>query len=202
MKNTKQILNLIIICIILTVIATFLLIGYEENKLIESKEVKVPKYAVKTLGIENEIQEEVIKVKEDIIKEYKGYEVCAKLEIPKIKLETYILKEFSTKALETSVVKFWGVDPNRIGNFCVAGHNFRNKNMFHDLKKLSLGDRIFISDNDIGKIEYEVYEFYTVFPEDVSCLSQDTNGKIVTLITCTADSKKRIIVKAKELKSS
>ena len=59
---------------------------------------------------------------------------------------------------------------------------------------------ITISDNEIGRIEYEIYEIYKVEPEDVSCLSQDTNEtREVTLITCTNDSKKRIIVKAREI---
>lgn len=202
MENTRKILNLIIVCIILTILATFLLIHYKENKLIESKEAKIPKYVTKSLSIVNEIDEEKVDIKEEIQKEYKGYEVSAKLEIPKIKLETYVLKEFSNKALEISVVKFWGSEPNKIGNFCIAGHNFRNKNMFHDLKKLSIGDRLFISDNNVGKLEYEVYEFYSVFPDDVSCLAQNTNQRIVTLITCTTDSQKRIIIKARQVKGN
>ena len=85
------------------------------------------------------------------------------------------------------------------GNFCVAGHNFKNKNMFHDLKDLQIGDNLFVIDNNIGKVEYEIYNIYKVLPEDVSCLSQETNGeKHITLITCTNNSKERIIVKAKE----
>ena len=68
------------------------------------------------------------------------------------------------------------------------------------MKKLEIGDTFYISDNKIGKVEYEVYELYRVTPEDVSCLSQETNErKEVTLITCTNDSKKRIIVKAREV---
>lgn len=50
--------------------------------------------------------------KEEIIKEYKGYEVSSKLEIPKIELETYILANFSENALNISVTKFWGAEPN------------------------------------------------------------------------------------------
>ena len=66
---------------------------------------------------------------------------------------------------------------------CVAGHNFKNKNMFRNLKNLKIGDTFTISDNDIGKIEYKIYDIYRVKPEDVSCLSQDTNNKKeVTLI--------------------
>ena len=48
--------------------------------------------------------------------------------------------------------------------------------------------------------EEPAYDIYTVEPEDVKCLSQETEGNLeVTLITCTNDSKRRIIVKAKEL---
>jgi len=137
--------------------------------------------------------------KAEVIKTYKGYKVTAKLEIPKIELETYILEEYSTNALNVSVTKFWGTDANQKGNFCIAGHNFIRKNMFRNLKKLKNGDKLYILDNKVGKVEYEIYDIYKVDPKDTSCLSQETNGKKeVTLITCTNDSKKRIIVKARE----
>ena len=71
--------------------------------------------------------------------------------------------------------------------------------MFHDLKKLQIGDNLFIIDNEIGKVEYEIFEIYKVLPEDVSPLDAvTTNEREVTLITCTSDSKERIIIKAKE----
>lgn len=140
--------------------------------------------------------------KEEIIEEYKGYDVCAKLEIPVIELETYVLKNYSTQALNISVTKFWGVGPNEIGNFCVAGHNFINKNMFRNLKKLNIGDKLILTDNTIGKIEYEIFDIYTVIPEDTSCLFPVIDGKReITLITCTNDSSKRIIVKAREVEA-
>ncbi len=149
----------------------------------------------------NEIQT-VTKIypQEEIIKEYKGYDVCAKIEIPAIELETYVLKNYSTQALNISVTKFWGVNPNEIGNFCVAGHNFINENMFRNLKKLNIGDKLMLTDNTIGKIEYEIFDIYTVVPEDTSCLFPIIDGKReITLITCTNDSTKRIIVKAREV---
>lgn len=138
--------------------------------------------------------------KVEIDKTYKGYDVCAKLEIPSISLVTNVLKNYSTSALNISVTKFWGVEPNQIGNFCVAGHNFKNKNMFRNLKKLNIGDRIFVTDEKIGKVEYEIFNAYKVFPEDTSCLTPSiADEREVTLITCTTDSKQRIIVKAKEV---
>lgn len=155
-------------------------------------------------SVQNEItvpiKEEKQYPKEEIIKEYKGYEVCARLQIPAIELETYVLKEYSTQALNVSVTKFWGANPNQIGNFCVAGHNFVRKNMFRNLKKLVVGDKIIVTDNSVGIVEYEVYDIFQVNPKEVDCLDQETNRKReITLITCTTDSKKRIIVKAREI---
>lgn len=111
-----------------------------------------------------------------------------------------MLENYSEKALNTSVTKFWGVNPNEEGNFCVVGHNFVRKNMFHNLKDLEVGDRFWVLDNNIGKVEYEIYKIYKVIPKDISPLEQElTNQKEVTLITCTSDSKERIVIKAKEI---
>ncbi len=157
-------------------------------------------------NVENEIEEnnEVIQKeypKEEIIEEYRGYKVSAKLVIPQINLETYILEEYTEDSLNKSVAKFWGADPNKIGNLCVAGHNApRNKNMFYNLKQLNVGDKLTISDRNIGKVEYEIYNIYVVPPENIDCLSQATEGRReTTLITCTNDSSKRTIVKAREV---
>lgn len=172
-----------------------------DNTLLENKVIENT-----IIDTENKVNENLVSQNKEannqkMISNYKGYSVCGKLEIPKINLETYILKDYSEKSLKVSVTKFWGANPNEIGNCCIAGHNFKNKNMFHNIKKLVIGDRLFITDTNNRKIEYEVYNVYKVQPEDVNCLSQETNSsREVTLITCTNDSVLRIIVKAKELK--
>lgn len=148
-------------------------------------------------GINNNVIEEKQYPKEEILDTYKGYEVCAKIEIPTISLKVNILSNYSKKALNVSATKFWGVEPNQNGNFCVAGHN--TKSMFSNIKKLNVGDTFFITDKEIGKVEYEIFEIDKVVPEDVNCLdSTNYDEKEVTLITCTNDSKKRVIIKAKE----
>ena len=201
MKNKKSNKSRVIINFIL-VILIFGIITYLRIETNSEKNIKqANNYEVKNVVTStNNIKEnEKVYSKEEVIKEYKGYEVDSKLEIPKIELETYILKDFSKETLNISVTKFWGCKPNTIGNYCIAGHNFKNKNMFHNLKKLKRNDNLFIIDNKVGKVEYEVYDVYKVFPEDTSCLEQETNGKKeVTLITCTSDSEERIIVKATE----
>ena len=55
-------------------------------------------------------------------------------------------------------------------------------------------------DSNGKTVQYEVYDKYTVDPTDVSCTSQNTKGqKEITLITCTDDSKQRVIVKARAI---
>lgn len=195
----KKVINIIFILLILGLIIWLGINIYTENKIPKNTLGLYNTVTAQANNTKNEQTQNQI-IKQEIEKEYKGYKVSAKLEIPAISLETYVLETYSTKALNISVAKFWGADPNQIGNFCIAGHNFNKPNMFKNLKKLQIGDTIYISDNDNGKIEYKVYNLYKVLPQDVSCLSQDTQGKReTTLITCTNDSKQRIIVKAKEI---
>lgn len=150
------------------------------------------------LDDENITQDTTINQTEgDILTTYKGYPVIAKLEIPKINLETYVISEYSDQALGVSVTKFYGGNPNEVGNFCIAGHNYITKNMFHDLKNLSIGDTFTLIDTNHHEGMYKIYSVEIVEPDETQCLSQKTEGRIeVTLITCTTDSSKRIIVKA------
>ena len=178
-------------------------IEIEETKKVD-KQVQTSFVSTENANIINEIQEENItqdssysQTEESILTTYKGYPVIAKLEIPKIDLETYVISEYSEQALGVSVTKFYGGNPNEVGNFCIAGHNYVTKNMFHDLKKLSIGDTFTLIDINNHEGIYKIYLVETVEPEETQCLSQKTDGRIeVTLITCTTDSSKRIIVKA------
>ena len=198
MKKKKIIINIFLVC---TIVIVIIWLGIEENKdkkIEEDKQQTNNNYtAEKQEIVMDNVKEEEKEIKqypkEKIEEQYQGYDVCA------ILLQTYILKNYSMQALNVAVTKFWGVEPNQIGNFCVAGHNFPNRNMFYKLKKLKVGDKLFLSDNNVGKIEYEIYDIYKVLPNDVNCLNEETGGKReITLITCTNDSKQRIIVKARE----
>lgn len=129
----------------------------------------------------------------------------AEITIPKVNINYPILKgetgskEETEALLKSSPIEFYGNGANKPGNFCVAGHNYRNEKFFSKILNLDIGDIIEI-EADNKKIEYAVYNKYEVIPEDDSCTNQNTNGKKeVTLITCTNDSKKRVIVKAREI---
>lgn len=157
-----------------------------------------------TENIQN-IEEEEEEKKEEakvmtITHKGKEYETVGKINIPKIKVNYPILSEASVELLKISPCKFYGPEPNEIGNFCVAGHNYKTEQFFSKVLKLVVGDVIEITDVSGRTIKYSVFDKYEVVPEDTSCTSQDTNGKkIVTLITCTNDNKRRVIIHAKEI---
>lgn len=134
------------------------------------------------------------------IQEIEGTEVIGKLEIPKIDLTTYILAETSKETLNKSITKLCGPKVNGVGNLCITGHNYHKENMFGDLKKVELNDKIYVTGTSGNRIEYVVYDIYTVYPKEVECLSQETEGeRQITLITCTTGAIKRLIVKATEV---
>ena len=200
-KETKNVIWILVTILIILIIVTSK-IHIDNKKRVYSNvvadktglEVEEFKNITKT---DNYIDEENNILETQIETMYKGYEVIAKLEIPKIELETYVLSEYSVQALNVSVTKFYGGEPNEIGNFCISGHNFVAKNMFHDLKKLEIGDELLLTDLQNNQVKYVIYDIFNVDPDKTDCLSQKTNGRIeVTLITCTTDSSKRIIVKA------
>ena len=130
----------------------------------------------------------------------KTYNTVGTVDIPTLDVSYPILSETTDDLLKVSVCKFWGSNPNEVGNLCIAGHNYRNNRFFSKVPNLKTGDIIEITDLNNKKFKYSIYDNYTVDPRDVSCTSQLTNGKkIVTLITCTNDSKQRVVVKAKEI---
>ena len=70
------------------------------------------------------------------------YEIVGKIKIPSINVDYSILSETSDELLKVSVCKFWGANPNQIGNLCIAGHNYRNKRFFSKVPTLKVGDII------------------------------------------------------------
>ena len=100
--------------------------------------------------------------------------------------------------LKISVVKYWGPEANKPGNFCIVGHNYHNKRFFSKASNLTNGDTIYVTDRTNTTLEYKVYANYVVEPENLKCTSQLTNGQTdITLITCTQTGKQRTIIKAR-----
>ena len=130
------------------------------------------------------------------------YSTVAVLNIPKLGINYPVLSESTEELLKISLCKFWGPEANEVGNYCIVGHNYKNKKFFGRLNELENGDIVELTDLTGRMLQYEVYDQYIVEPEDVSCTSQLTDGKKeVTLITCTNGGKQRRVIKATEVKS-
>ena len=121
------------------------------------------------------------------------------IKIDKIKLDYPILSDVSDELLKIAPCKFAGPLPNKIGNLCIAGHNYIDNTSFAQIVKLTSGDTISIYGLDGKSVEYHVTEKKEVEGTDFSCTSQFTGGKrIVTLMTCNSIKQTRVIVRAEE----
>lgn len=136
------------------------------------------------------------------------YTIDSKIYIPSLGIEYPVLLgatgtvEETDDLLKTSPTKFHGYNLDVPGNYCIVGHNYRNSKFFSKVPTLKNGDIIEVTQMSTDqKRNYVVYDKYNVDPNDRDCTSQLTNGKKeITLITCTNDSKQRVIVKATEVK--
>ena len=128
----------------------------------------------------------------------KTYDVIANLNIPSLGIKYPVLSSTSTALLKISLNKYWGANPNEVGNMCIVGHNYEDSRFFGKLNKIKKGAIVKITDLTGKTLDYEVYDTYTVGPYDTDCTSQLTKGNTeVTLITCNKDGSKRFVVKAR-----
>lgn len=128
------------------------------------------------------------------------YTTEAILKIPKINIEYPVLSATSDALLFVSLNKYWGPQPNEVGNYCIVGHYYENGKMFGKLHKLKNGDKAELTDLSGNTLKYQVYNKYVVEPTDTKCTSQLTDGrKELTLITCTNGGKQRLVVKLRQV---
>ncbi len=136
-------------------------------------------------------------------KKYKNYTVAGTMKIPSINLEYPVVEEITTTALETALVVLYpnGDNLNMPGNTVIIGHNYRNGLFFSNLKKLSNGAKIYVTDFRGKSLTYEVYNKFEASSTDTSFYSRDTNGLAeLTLSTCTdASNDQRTIIFAKQI---
>ena len=133
----------------------------------------------------------------------KTYDMIGSLEIPSLDIKYPILSTTSEESLKVSLTKYWGGNPNEVGNLCILGHNFKDSKFFGNLLNIEKNAIIKVTDIDGNTLDYKVYETSIVEPEDTSCTSQLTDGHTeVTLITCYYENgnsyaTKRFVVKAR-----
>lgn len=208
-NNIYNLISLVIILVIILVVALIICGKKEEKSIIEvTSTINTEKLNNKSKEVSIDIvgEEEIAEARatlnlqeyENMPREVNGFKVIGKISIPKIEVEKYILEKTTTESLLVGVTKICGPEINKIGNFCIAGHNYGDT--FGWISSLEIGDEIYITDTYDRSVKYQVYEIERVSPYDTSSLSQDTNSeKEITLVTCTLGALKRVIVKAIEV---
>ena len=132
---------------------------------------------------------------------YKGFYTLGSIEIPKTNVKYPILEKVTKRSLETSVAVVWpeNAELNKPGNVVIVGHNYRNGVFFSNNKKLSKGDKIYITDLNKNRIAYTIYNIFETSDTDTKFYNRNTDGKReITLSTCTDDSSARLIIEARE----
>lgn len=128
----------------------------------------------------------------------KTYTVDGEIMIPKLKIVYPVINEKSEEYLKIAPIKLTGPNMNEVGNYCIAGHNYKNDQFFSKLSQLEINDSVKLTSNNGRKVTYWVYDMYEVNENDLSCTNQNTNGKVeTTLITCTTQKQNRLIVKCR-----
>jgi len=193
-KNNKYKKFYLFLFYISVSISMVLIINIFSSHLIKINSTKIAgilksRYNISTLYSSNNVSTS--------LKLYDNIYTIGLIEIPKISVKYPIIETTNNDLLKISVCKFVGPLPNRIGNLCIAGHNYKNKSMFSNLNKLNIGDSIFITDLNNTKLEYIVYNKFIVNETNLNCTKNCDNVEI-TLITCNGNNNsERIIVKAK-----
>ena len=211
------IMLIIIVAILIILIGFFVVRVYTNSKGNKEAEKAVDQY-INRVGNKNEVTLELqddpdlptITMDEDDLQQtqtssgttkttYKGYNVIGTIEIPKIDLKYPILERATTSSIEVSVAKIYGPGPNQVGNTVIVGHNYRNGSFFGNNDRLSLDDKIYITDSTGTRLKYNIYKIYTTTPDDGDYMVRDTQGKReISLSTCTDNSQNRLIIWAVE----
>ena len=162
----------------------------------------------------NEISQDtqnVIEEEEEIIPEIltsasgDTYSIIGNINIPSLNIDYPIISKYTEELLKIAPTKYWGADPNEVGNMVILAHNYKSDKFFSKLPNIKVGDIIKITDLSGKTLDYGVYETDVVEPDDNSSTSQKTNGNTeVTLITCyyesgTKHAAKRFVAKARTI---
>jgi sortase A len=138
--------------------------------------------------------EELQKEREDVVNNaIKNLKVIGLISIPKIGVYGPIVEGIGDKSLRYAVGHFEGTGLPGSGNFALASHrNYTYAHYFRDIHKLKVGDEIKIK-TKTKEYTYVVTGTKIVLPTAMEVLNH-TDNSTITLVTCTVDSTKRVIV--------
>lgn len=197
--NKEKLFNAIIILIVIALYVSVFLFIYSNFR--ERKRQEISDGIIEKVDEQIKENEQEENPTTEVVATYGGvnYTVLGKIRIKKINIYQPILKENTKKAYDASVVKMSGPDLNTNGNVAIGGHNFMKGNFFIKINRLVNDDKVTITDLSGKSVDYYVYEYGVTTVDDARYLAQPENSedKVVTLVTCTKGGKERYYVKAK-----
>lgn len=180
----------IIILVVFILVTSFAII--EVKNLLNQEKVKslTEEISISTPGKENNI----FAIASDNTPLRVTGNAIAVLDIPAYSIRGQIVEGTDDETLKNYIGKFIGsADPGQIGNFALAAHNNIYTELFRNLHKVQIGDKIRIV-TKTNEYIYTVTSTETVDPSRTDVLKGGTKREI-TLITCTQAATKRIVVK-------
>ncbi len=125
------------------------------------------------------------------------------LEIPKYEVELPIIGKWSYKLLKISICRYKGPDPLEDGNLVIIGHNYKSGAHFGILKKLEVGDEIYLTNAATGqRVRYEVYQIKSIAADAFSALKSYQGDAGLTLMTCKDNGTNRLLVRCEQKAAS
>ncbi len=134
---------------------------------------------------------------------YKGFDTFGEIRIPSINVNMKVINKVTPAAIEVASAYLYSTDGfNQVGNTVIIGHNYKNGELFSNVTKLKVGNKIYLKTNGSKEIEYTIYKTFETTSYDASFYNRATNGKReITLSTCTDDvatTDHRLIILARE----
>ncbi len=118
-----------------------------------------------------------------------GVDYIATLEIPALSLDLPIISDWSYPNLKLAPCRYSGTA--YLDNLVIAAHNY--KSHFGNLKSLTPGDMIVLTDMDGNEFRYEVSAIETLQP---TAIDDMTSGDYaLTLFTCTLSGSERVTIR-------
>ena len=137
-------------------------------------------------GVEALPEEEKISIEKGAI---------AVIDIPSVGIRGQVVEGTSDAVLKNYIGKFKGcANPGQYGNFSVAAHNNIYTEIFRNLHKVQIGDKIRVITKQYEYV-YLVRSVNEIAPTQTEVLEPNYSKKEITLITCTDLGKSRIVVK-------
>lgn len=179
----------IVILIIFIAVASFAII--QVKNLLNQEKVKS---LTEQISVGSSSKDNIFAIlKEDVPLKVTGNAIAV-LDIPTYGIRGQIVEGTDDETLKNYIGKFIGsAEAGQIGNFSLAAHNNIYTELFRNLHKVQIGDKVRIV-TKTHEYVYSVTSTETVDPSRTDVL--DASGKReITLITCTQAATKRIVVK-------